>query len=61
MNYVEASHSNSSSCNNFFPHRIKFLVDQGLIIEVSRLQIIATPHLVGLLWKGDQPDAQTST
>jgi len=37
------------------------LVDQSLIIiEVSRSPSDA-PHSAGLLWTGDQPDAQTST
>jgi len=37
----------------------QLLVEQGLLhIEVSRLHS-DTPHSVGLLWKSDQPDAQT--
>ena len=36
------------------------LVGQGLIIEASRSHS-DTPHSVGLLWTGDQPDAETSS
>jgi len=37
------------------------LVDQGLLtLEVSRSHS-DTPHLVGLLWTSDQPDAETYT
>jgi len=37
------------------------LVDQGLVIvDVSRSHS-DTPHLVGLLWTSDQPDAETYT
>jgi len=37
------------------------LLGQGLlIIEASRSHS-DTPHLVGLLWMSDQPDAETST
>jgi len=37
------------------------LVGQGLrIVEASRSHSL-TPQSVGLLWTGDQPDAETST
>jgi len=36
------------------------LLDQGLLIEASRLHS-DTPLLVGLLWTSDQPDAVAST
>jgi hypothetical protein len=35
------------------------LVGQSLIIESSRSHS-NTPHLVGILWTSDQPDAETS-
>jgi hypothetical protein len=38
------------------------LVGQSLlIIAASRSHFLDTPHSVGLLWTGDQPDAETST
>jgi hypothetical protein len=45
----------------FFPVAQQPLVGQGLlIIEASRSHS-DTPHLVGLLWMSDQPDAEAST
>ena len=37
------------------------LVGQGLLIIEALWSRPDTPHLVGLLWKSDQPDAETST
>jgi hypothetical protein len=39
----------------------KPLVSQGLLIVEASWWHSDTPHLVGLLWTGDQPVAQTST
>ena len=37
------------------------LADQGLLIVEASRPHSDTPHSVGLLWKSDQPDAETST
>jgi len=37
------------------------LVDQGLVIVEASRSHSDIPHLVGLLWTSDQPDAETST
>jgi hypothetical protein len=34
---------------------------QGLLIIEASLSHSDTPHSVGLLWTGDQPDDETST
>jgi hypothetical protein len=36
------------------------LVDQGLVIVDAARSHSDTPHLVGLLWTSEQPDAETS-
>jgi hypothetical protein len=47
--------------NFFFVTRRLLLLGQGLpIIEASRSHS-DTPHLVGILWTSDRPDADTST
>jgi hypothetical protein len=37
------------------------LVSQGLLIIEASRSYSDTPYSVGLLWTGDQPDAETST
>jgi hypothetical protein len=37
------------------------LVGQGLLIKEDSRSHSGTPHLVGLLWTSDQPDAVTFT
>jgi hypothetical protein len=46
----------------FFPPMVQQpLVGQGLLIIGASRSYSDTPHLVGLLWTSDQPDAETST
>jgi hypothetical protein len=44
----------------YFLHASTALVGHGLFFEFRRSHS-DTPHLVRLLWKSDQPDAETST
>jgi hypothetical protein len=39
----------------------QLLVGQGVLIVDASRSHSDTPHSVGLLWTGDQPDAETST
>jgi hypothetical protein len=46
----------------YFPMAQQSLEGQGLLIsELHDHTQSDTPHLVGLLWTNDQPDAETST
>jgi hypothetical protein len=45
----------------FFSMAQQPLVAQDLLIAVASRSYPETPHLVGLLWMTDQPDAETST
>ena len=45
----------------FFPVAQQPLVGQGLLIVETSRSHSDTPHLVGLVWTGDQPDSETST
>jgi len=38
----------------------QLLVDQGLLIIEASQSHSDTPHLIGILWTSDQPDAETS-
>jgi hypothetical protein len=42
-------------------HAQEPLVAQGLLVTEASPSQSDTPHSVGLLWKSDQPDAETST
>jgi len=39
----------------------QLLVGQGLLINEASRSHSDTPHSVGLLWPGDQPEGETST
>jgi hypothetical protein len=43
------------------PHGSKSLVGQGLLIAKASRSRSDTPHTVGLLWTGDQPDTDSCT
>ena len=45
----------------FFPMAQQLLVGQGLLMIEGLRSHSDTPHSVGLLWKSDRPDAETST
>jgi len=45
----------------FFPMVQRPLVDQGLLTVEALQSHSDTPHSIGLLWKSDKPDAETST
>jgi hypothetical protein len=46
---------------SLFSHGTTAPVGQGLLIVKDSWSLSETPHLVGLLWTSDQPDAETST
>jgi len=46
---------------DIFYHGATAPVGQGLLIIEDSRSYSDTPHLVGLLWTSDQPDAETST
>ena len=43
------------------PMAEQLLVGQGLLIIETSQSNTDTPHLVGILWTSDQPDAETCT
>jgi len=44
----------------FFPKVQEPLLGQDLLINQTTRSHSDTPHSIGLLWTGDQPDAETS-
>ena len=49
------------NCYCFLPHGATAPMGQGLLIIKAPQSHSDTPHLVGVLWMSDQPDAETST